>query len=368
MTDIDFDELDKAVNSLMNPSTSSATQQSAPVSSPTGAPTPVQAAPPVETTGVASIVTKRQSGRFMDIAHPSRDMTNRPAPSQSPSREAQDITPLPSSVADSDDTPTEPPQFAVQHTPDVSDMQRKIAESLAGDAVEPSVATPADDTNITSDIGTQPAGEGTPTPDTVDQQPEPASTDDSSTNFNIASPLDSPFRTDVVVEKRPLGSSQLDAPSDITPETEASTDPWAAEPTVPIKPVTSSPETATALAPELSSELMAVEAASVETPEVESGGDVASISTMAPVSNDQPNNDLATEPQASSLPGDIPAQYTAAPSSASEPGAIYDASSESQPIAHPAKKKSGWLTVVLIIVLLLIGAGGGVAAYFLLLQ
>ena len=72
------------------------------------------------------------------------------------------------------------------------------------------------------------------------------------------------------------------------------------------------------------------------------------------------------EPSVSTGPTSIPQQYREEPSTGDKDnGAIYDTDTYHQPIAHPAKKKSGWMWVVWIVAILLLGAGGGAALYFL---
>jgi hypothetical protein len=64
-------------------------------------------------------------------------------------------------------------------------------------------------------------------------------------------------------------------------------------------------------------------------------------------------------------PTSIPQQYREEPNTGDKDnGGIYDTDSYHQPLAHPAKKKSGWLWVLWIVIILIIGAGGGAALYF----
>lgn len=143
MKDIDFDELDRAVNSLVNPTTASAKTQS-------GTPPVVSAAidtpstpPPV----ASSLGERRSSGRFMDVVHPSSDM--RPSV----------VSPRPVSGVNQTTTPQ-------INMPDPIDMN-------------------------------QPSNDSEPT--TMTQPSEEPSND-------TATPLESPFLADAKVEKRPLGA------------------------------------------------------------------------------------------------------------------------------------------------------------------
>ena len=99
---------------------------------------------------------------------------------------------------------------------------------------------------------------------------------------------------------------------------------------------------------ELDSELMAIESMD------ESGAEIAGDET----------------PRRPHTPGDIPQQYTAGDEIAPDPEPMFDAAA-SQPATgealQPDKKKSGIGTILLIILFALIGVGGGAAAYFFLL-
>ncbi|TAL14556.1 hypothetical protein EPN95_02415 [Patescibacteria group bacterium] len=144
MKDIDFDELDRAVNSLVNPDAKSAPAETAPSE-------PVVSAPAEQST-TSPLAERRSTGRFMDVVHPSSDMRGsvpaRPA-------EPEATTQLDTSV------PSEPQTTPAVQTPSPSD---------SGTNVEPEATIP-----------------------------EPATTDTSE-------PLESPFLADAKVEKRPLGA------------------------------------------------------------------------------------------------------------------------------------------------------------------
>lgn len=94
MSDIDYDELDRAVNSLANQpingssqlATSSQTSQTTASSSPDNISSAPQAKP--DTQAVAS---RRSSGRFMDVVHPSSDMRPVTVPPRTTSREASSL-------------------------------------------------------------------------------------------------------------------------------------------------------------------------------------------------------------------------------------------------------------------------------------
>lgn len=165
MQDIDFDEIDRAVSSTMG-------TKPAPASVPVND-APAPAAP---ATDEGTPATRRSSGRFMDVFHPSSDM--RPAvPERSAPRQSE--TP----VRTAEPAPVTPPAPATNDDawPDPLDFHGFKDES------EPEA----------------PAAEEAP------------------------APLESPFLSDAKVEKRPLGAfsaveSAMSAPAtEPTPEPEA---------------------------------------------------------------------------------------------------------------------------------------------------
>ena len=62
-------------------------------------------------------------------------------------------------------------------------------------------------------------------------------------------------------------------------------------------------------------------------------------------------------------PTSITPQYKEQPSSNQESGAMYDTESYHQAVTAPVKKKSGWFTVLWIVLLVIFGAGAGWAVY-----
>lgn len=327
MKDIDFDELDKAVNSLMGTasatSTAGPTDTSKPSLTPAGAndtppvvgpsqPTPVAPSvaaspvPPVSAPRTAA-PAQRRGGRFMDMVHTSSDMkTGRP--SQTTSREGISVAPR--------QQPTDAPQTEqmVSETPAV-EAQSKPVEQAWPDPLE--LATvPSEQTELSE---TSPEVELTAVP-----QPESAGGEQ---------PLESPFLTDAKVEKRPLNPG--------TP---------AGEPLPVEQPVvsTNDSETPRPFVPaELNSDLVAIESGEPKT---------LAVTDAAPVAD--------SAPTAPAGPTSIAQQYREEPNSGDQShAAIYDASQFQAPLSHPAKKKSGWLWVVWVVLLLALGAGGAVALY-----
>lgn len=403
MKELDFDELDKAVNSLME-----GVPKDKPVAKPededkgttlTISPTlsddakpdfanvDAQAAQSIAVTGsksepssalttaaapgitvptrsqAATPPASRRGGRFMDVVHPSSDMKQSTVPPRPVSRQGVTIAPAAASPAEpatsevSDETPvksetssmplsTEP----MNEWPDPLDMAVfKQPDSTASDAALKENSETEEDTLVADPVA----------------------------------PLTSPFLADAKVEKRPLGGAapaeptvsddDLLKPEEIRDDSFTTSDPNDQLPADPEKMDAPLPE-------ELRSDLVAIESgAHMEqhtedtTPDVpvqkeenenkkEASTEERKPASLPPASKD-PSSDAAPAPTG---PTSIAQQYKEEPNSGDQStGAIYDTDTYHQPLEHPAKKKSGWMWVVWIVVILLVGAGGGAALYFL---
>lgn len=372
MKDLDFDELDKAVSSLMEnapkdtvpvsndketektvtlPETSSLspaeptpkpqtdTAKSEPVASEPQPAENEQTAPSVTTPPVAV----KRSGRFMDVVHPSSDMRtpSRPASrtgntlqpmnqvdtnSSAPASEAPDTTPVlptPDPVPAPVDTPPEPassePTDKAEHGawPDPIDMHEAATDKPEAPAEAPSQESEAQ-------------------PDTME-----------------SSTTGSPFLPGAKVEKRPLGGpapspdasddmEKVSGTSDITPSENPKTEDVSTARTEPMPA-------------ELGSDVLAIEAGK-DNPGNDSDHEDASVQLEGG------RTEPAPQPAG---PTSIVQQYKVQESSGdSSHAAIYDSAADSHTLTHPPKKKSGWLAVVVIVLLILAGAGAGAYVYF----
>ncbi|HEY0964978.1 MAG TPA: hypothetical protein VGE13_00680 [Candidatus Saccharimonadales bacterium] len=334
MKDLDFDELDKAVNSLMQGGLKSAEEEkpavapsSEPVEPVSHSSAPIDTPPVIkEETVVAANSTAppavtppaqsstnlapKRSGRFMDVMHPSSDM--RP-PLSMPARIGKEIAPMVGNVATSMPA-TEP----VAETPvfETTDESLKVNE-----------ASPVDE--VAADYVSDAASDATLTPDETAKM----------TSDQLDVPV-SPFLSDAKVEKRPLGGS-----ASIVSETE---DVSMAE-SVDQALASSQPES-----PEVPAALP-----------VELSGDVVSIESDA-TSHVATINQSETDPVGAGVAGNssITQQYKEKENSGDQSHApIYD--TNVQPLAHPAKKKSGWGAVLWILLIILICVGIAAALYFM---
>lgn len=378
MTDLDFEELDKAVSSLMaktptkpdagsqekpaetnttTPSTTIDEPHVAPVSSDEsssaseelmfGAEATTDAdvssrqeealsseVPPAEETSQGEAVRPpKRSGRFMDVVHPSSDMKS-PAPSVS--RQGVTIQPqASSSISDAmaDITKDETPADMVEEdTPKVPDVPKTVVADVL------------------------------PPVENLDT-------------------LSSPFLPDAQVEKRPLGGINMstekpeaDADADVTmATTETSSneevkvnddtakkieEALAQSEEVHEEPKISLPE-------ELSNDLVAIESGEVSTKAVDPG--------VAPVQDDiepeKPVPSIVHELQETTTPepvmGSIPQQYTeVVPETEAVHSPIYD-DVAAQPVIVPPKKKTKALVIILVLIGIVLAVAIAAGLYFM---
>lgn len=355
MTELDFEELDKAVSDLMKDTDSEPTSDGngtvvqTPAVSPVSqddAMQPQQSSVPAQP-AAASVVRNR--GRFMDVK-PSNNPVTTGKPVEQVSHQAPTVDEPQGGQAPIDSVATVlEPQPAVTLTGAVdyaanpavaSDAQ--VSNDAAAPVEEAHSFTMPDPIDVAS--AAQPVGDESPE---VPQEPAdqmasevvaPAADEPKiDTEVQPEAAMESPFIPDAKVEKRPLGgfpnapSDENVAPTDDTPED--------AEPAP--------------LPRELGSDLMNLET---------DGNDVGG------AKKDEPKIESSTEPMEHAAPSEQPTDNvvpaTAPVADTKTSGAIFDtANYHNMPVAAPVKKKHGWLVVIWILVLLIVGACAG-AAYF----
>lgn len=314
MTDIDFDELDRAVNSLIGAKPATDAPAPAPVAD-TSTSVQVTSEPSLQPVSspaaVQPLAARRTSGRFMDVVHPSSDMrTSTPAPAESTTPEPQ------------------APSALVTPTPSASDAQpHDMPDPLDFHGFE------------------------APTPDADTKTDAPVS----------STPLETPFIADAKVEKRPLGAFSAAATTEVAPSVSLDTEPSV-----------QTPSEARVDAPVVEPEKKD-EPADIDTPlPAELGDDLLSIESNenVPQQTEAPVAVTATTATDEQPPVvSITQQYAESPSTGDAPAttSIFDTDAYKKPLAHPKKKSSGWLVVLWIAILLIVGAGAGAAVYFYVL-
>jgi hypothetical protein len=412
MKDLDFDELDRAVNSLMTnvPKTTTPpgeekikTLDITPTLDDNAQPqfdrleklaaqvtdgkeTANSAIPPLATPtipsrpGASAIQSSprpavaapaaRRAGRFMDVVHPSSDM-NTKKPDMPVSRQGVTIEPRSKAPLIQEVSPVKPAVSSPEPTMSQSESDSVVAP--IPDETVPTAPEPAEKTAPVSDwpdpLDIAPHAslkeedkkeETTPQPETSAEQ------DDLS-----ATPLSSPFLPDAKVEKRPLGGTPVATDTPTSP-------PWEKpvkedEPKTVDDPNAQLPANPTDVEPllpeELSTDLMAVEADTShdslkEAHDATKGEQPKAEKSPEPKVEESEPRQEKTEP-VSTGPTSIPQQYHEEPSTGDQKnGSIYDTDTYHQPLTHPAKKKSGWMWVLWIVIILVVGAGAGAALYF----
>ncbi len=428
MSDIDFDELDRAVNNLMNQRNATNAGENPSVVKTSDEPKPADVVTPEVKPAPAaeSPTVRRPTGRFMDVVRPSSDMraaqAARETPTPQPTREAKTIDP----VMQQSNSPAEPAPATTTSTPaePASTPSSEVSTEVEVDPDSLALATmPAEP--IAEDLimpepveSEEPPVSAMPTAPVVDEivldeiQPEPVAAPE---------PIQSPFLNNVTVNKRPLGSMMAEEePKETEPEEEvtagdifvptddekeddsakimdARTRRTVIEPLTPIEPTENTeatlPDTETdprehLNQPDLDASFGDISEADlpvelfVDESELITDEDQPVEKEAAPV-DEEPlspgdidaqimaleSDDAAARQATIPSTGDIPKQYAEHAAEGPELSAVFDAASEApEPLQHAEKKKSGLAVVLWILLLIIIGAGGGVAVWYFLLQ
>lgn len=355
MDDINFDELDKAVASAAQSST--AVQAEEPVEA-VGAPSN-SVEPPVSS---APIATKRR-GQFMDMVHPSSDMSKTPAVSSGVRRQAPAVQPLNPSIVETSSTPV-PVDTSPATTASPSDYTWP-------DPIDTSTTLPDnEDLAATEEVTVETVENGfmsSVSPVTATEQVEAVvSSDDISTdtanNDEAAQPetQESPFVEGAEVEKRPLGAFASPASEEeVVPESLQTpvAEVEVSEQTESTETVGSTVEVETVPAIDRSAETVEVE----QTEAVETVTEQP-IGTIEAQSMPQPDEGTAQS---------IPQQYRAEEEVTTvdaEEHAVFDTESYHQPLPLPEKSRGGHkllMYTLLAVLMLAIGAAAGYAIFVL---
>lgn len=379
MKDIDFDELDKAVGSVLNSgaATPSATATADPKPAPAADAAPPASPAPDRTpvTPSASISPAvspaRKRGQFLDMVHPSADMTKTP---KMPTAVRKSVQPLSSSlVGESIPTPTPTPTPSL-HPPtntlqQVQPEPTEAAKTMSSDDVAENTTETTHETWPDPLDFAQESAEAASVSQQIASEPPVDVVSEQQSDTEQVESAQTPFVPDAKVDKRPLGAFA-------TPEETAPTEIEA--PTASTVP---SEE-----APEFNSDVNSVESAGLshdESEEVAALGDAGAVAApesdeVMPVvdtppagSEETPAAPVAEQPvsvpPAAGQSASIPQQYKTAETPQTEESThpLFDSEEYHQPLLPDGKKKSKKvvLIVILLIVLLLIGGGLGYIAY-----
>ena len=300
------------------------------------------------------VITRRPTGRFMDVVRPSSVNNIQKSASSAPSRTGVSIQPSADLVdvvnMTGSTSPVEEELSAVDNqldslddAPDLKDIQNESALAAIEDA-------PVEELSLTDKIA------------------QSLSESNDSVASPIAEPLESPFIANVEVEKRPLGAvdqSSIESESGVE-EDELESGSVGLEDmklshqynsdlsnyTMDKEALSETPDSMMDLSPEI----IAIEEAGIP-----------GASEMNETADSEPNTQ-------SSLPNsqsdEMPQQYSSENEMVdSEPAPMFAAvSTEVKPPRSEEKKKTGLLTLLLIILFLVVGVAGGAVSYFLLIK
>lgn len=313
------------------------------------------ATPKPQPTGNApgSLATQRPAGgRFMDVMHPSSDMST-PTTAPAPKR--------PSRVGATLNVPTPPPRPEAKPTP--------VAQPAPVVAPETSPVTPAPIPQ--PPVAEAPAPTAGPVADVSFESSLPVA--DTQVQLPPA-PLVSPFIPDAKVEKRPLNGA---AASEFQVQDEEIISTSLSDPAVDtqLAPV---PEKEPELPEELHADLLSIEQnfADIMPDEPDEPRDQQSAVEApapapsvleAPASNfhdDEKAEEVTSDAVAASAATVTPQEESDLSTISSE-GTIFDTSEYHKPIEHPEKHGRDWLWIVIIIVIVAV-CGAGAAAFYLM--
>ena len=417
MKDIDFDELDRAVNSIMGgKGQSSETKEEAheepvhvidtpskdvspekasmptpmtfpkesPLQDSTSTSSPASEVSSVENTEVNASPAPKPTpairrGRFMDMVRPG---AVQPTNTAQVSRQGATIEPTGPVMSDI------VPQRAVNTISRPQQMSQRVQPEVARDSSVQSTEAPRQEVEAERTPYIPPAQSQKllDAPDDDEKLLDAALAD--AREDEPEKPLESPFIAGTKVEKRPLGGKAPSQTEDTSQEVQAEAPRVDTGAQLAPNPADSTPAP---LPEELSTDVMALEsdANTVAVPTSDARSEAvrqvsavnespSSDTVESPVvSNTQEQRPMDAQPQRSTPtstvepvvpkgPISIPQQYKEEPSTGdAKNGAIYDTDTyHHQPLAHPKKKKSGWMWVIWIILILIIGAAAGAALYW----
>ena len=341
MKDLDFDEIDRAVNSVITNMPSDDSSQivakvnvsnPAPVISQIDTPSTPPVLPPKPLAG------RRTGGQFMDVVHPSSDMrkTTIVRPERAPIPSMASFNKPPASAS----TPVidKPALTSFDNAPEPVEINKPTETTTDTNQFED-----ADIEKLNSEINQELGQVGNDVPD-------------------------SPFLSGAKVEKRPLGAFSDDQATTTGGEPEKK----PTEGQEILHHDMTKPNLKTPLPAELQDDLLKVESDSVslsDTPVVVPE-EVTETTDYSVEVKPEVEASATVQSQPAAIdehptgPTSIVQQYKEQPSSGDQSsGAIYDTDSYHKTLVKPHNKKSGWMWVLWTAVIIVIGAAAGAAIF-----
>ncbi|HEX6258163.1 MAG TPA: hypothetical protein VFZ48_01640 [Candidatus Saccharimonadales bacterium] len=405
--DIDFDELDRAVSSLVGRPTSQKDASVAePVAEPAASPQPMAPEPP-QVTAAPLVADPQPEVGLPGVAQPAESVPVASAASSAPSEQPKTfstppVAPLPpAKEVTSASLPMRQPEPSVP----MKAPERAMPPATRRSGRFMDVVHPSSDMGVAKTAPRPTQGPATQAPQPITTAPEEPEFSFASEPAPVAPPkpesetkwggslnflsrrkkedeppkeesqssaaapqqdaLISPFLSDAKVEKRPLGAF---APGDMPVQSPDM-------PTQAERPVVDAQKAPEALPPELGQDLVAIEAGEIksddrpDTPPAYPPDEPVQQPSVpqVPASPEKPPTPTVRQAMAATATASIPQQYKVKPAPEdTAPRSLFDADEYRQPLQPTTKKKRGagtWITVILL--LLLLGAAAGIAVYFM---
>lgn len=328
--DIDFDELDRAVNSLMGGAAATSEDET----------------PKAKTLTISTTLKPGEGPSYTKLDEVAKKIGSETLTTDDDPTQVKDLGEISHSetqpILVNGSTPPESPKSDPLPTGQIPGAARPTSGRFM-DVVHPSsdMKSPTPSTSQSTSVKQS-------EPAVVVSAPKPVSAP--------AVEVTSPFITDAKVEKRPLG----DPFADPAPQGKGTTQSVAEKNDAPEEIVA------------INSEALAREESSKDTQAILDATKIET-STDAIDQQLQAIESIHAEPVAASSDASLRAVESV--DTALQPvtaqndqpqGAIYDVKEYHQPLNHPAKQKSGWGVVIIIVVIIVLAAAAGAGAFFLL--
>ncbi len=415
MTELDFEELDKAVNDLMQETTTDTDSFSEDNNSMDDSQAQSVNVPEPKQGSMATTMplAMKRRGRFMDVVAPAGSGVKKSNTEPSVSRHgvtivapkaadvATDITPtsdegkltsddteqrdvVDAGIAGETTSPVETDEYAANPEPANVWPEAKELSTVISNVEQPQVEDSGDEVGDAELDGNQVVGAATnPVEDLaiLDGPSEPeesgAPNDSNADNGTVeigsrVEPADKPMTPDeqlvtVVTPDTDIAQSSVEPDASVGLPESVMSSPFLPDAKVEKRPLggsdlptsamgepTTMAQAATDMPREYSNELLSLD-----------------IDTANTDNAPKPSAQTQDQPQAVTAPaqpgnGNV-ASPTPAPAQQAS-GAIFDTDNYHAPLKQPVKHKSGWLTVVWILVLLIVGAAAGAAYYYFMMQ
>ncbi len=349
MTDINFEELDQAVNQVMQsqPSVANEADQTATQD----APLPVISSEDVADMGRSgSVIATKRRGQFMDVVHPSSDMVNRPGTvAPVPRREALNIAPI---------SPVEQHNTLPEISHDDTGSSMGPTQASEADGEMPFKTTSATSTEMPATLAN--TDQYSETPNIEREWPDPLDLLDNSDTVPDTTdhPEDGSTTGNNISTDSPKESEDLSMPVE-TPEAdpvETQTTPFLANAPIEKRPLGANTTEDSDTSDTQNEEKNVSETAQVDTPQPELGQEVVAV-------EESEAEAVEDEPAAGAAATSITQQYTSSNDVTSDSDtahSLYDTAQYHQPLVAEVRKSKNHILLYVILALVMVAIGCGV--------